>query len=121
MRNPGSREEDATIVAAMNAAMRKADLDPIGLEADFPGLDAASIRVPGRAPGVVDPLAFVSYAAYSYVVLTFDQSSLHVQLKAMPYVADPAVLDTAAAEKEYEARRPVEASSFVVRAMTSAR
>jgi len=121
MRNPGTRQEDATIVAAMNDAMRKGGLDPIGLEADFPGLDAASVRVPGRPPGVVDPLAFVSYAAYSYVILTFDQSSVHVQLKAMPYVADPGVLDTEAAEAEYEARRPVEASSFVVRALTSAR
>jgi hypothetical protein len=115
--NQGTREADAKIVGLMNDAMKKAGLDPIGLEADFPGLDAASVRIAGRPPGVVDPLAFASYATYSYVVLTFDQSSLHVQLKAMPYVANPRTLEDPAAVKDYESRRPVEASSFVVRAM----
>jgi alkaline phosphatase D len=117
--DPGTRGADSRIVTILNDGMKRAGLDPIGLEADFPGLDAASVRIAGRPPGALDPVAFASYATYSYAVLTFDQSQVHVQLKSMPYVADPKVLrDDAAAERAYEARRPVEASSFVVRAVS---
>ena len=115
--NLGTREADAKLVGLMNDAMRKAKLDPIGLEPDFPGLDAASVRVAGRPAGAWDAAAFASFATYSYVVLTFDSSSVRVQLKTMPYVPDPRKLrDDPAAEGEYEARRPIEAASFVVHA-----
>lgn len=112
----GTREADARIVALMNEALRDASLDPIGLEPDFPGLDRASIRIASRPPGAPDALAFASFASYSYVVLTFDQSRVHVQLKLMPYVEKPEVLDDPAARASYEARRPEEASSFSVMA-----
>jgi phosphodiesterase/alkaline phosphatase D-like protein len=120
--NQGTREADARIVTLVNGLMKKAGLDPIGLEADFPGLDVASMRTLGRAPGTLDPVAFASWATYSYAVLTFDQSELHVQLKTMPYVDKPRVLaDNPSALAEYEARRPVEMTSFVVKAMGGAR
>jgi phosphodiesterase/alkaline phosphatase D-like protein len=95
---------------------KQARLDPIGLEADFPGLDVASIRSAGGKPGVAEPLAFASFNSYSYAVLTFDQSRLHVQVKTMPAVADPSTLLDADAEKEYESRRAEETFSFMVRA-----
>lgn len=120
--NLGTREADERIVTLLNDAMRKAGLDPIGLEPDFPGLDRASLRIAGRPGGTWDAMAFASFATYGYVVLTFDASSVHVQLKTMPYVPDPRKLrDDPAAEREYEARRPVEASSFVVHALGGAR
>ena len=120
--NLGTREADERIVTAMNDAMRMGGLDPIGLEPDFPGLDRSSLRVAGRPDGVWDAVAFASFATYSYAVLTFGPSSVSVQLKTLPYVADPRQLrDDPAAEREYEARRPVEASSFVVHAQGGAR
>lgn len=110
--NVGSREADKAIVTRLNEAMGKAGLDPIGLEDD-----ASDVRIDGRAATGANAAAFASFGTYSYVVLTFDQSQAHVQVKTMPYVPDPKTLrDDAAAEREYEARRPVEASSFVVRA-----
>lgn len=109
-------EADAKVLGTLNAALERAGLDPVGLEPDFPGLEVDSIRAAGRPAGVADPLAFVSFGSYTYAVLTFDQSHLHVQVKAMPYVADPATLLDAAAEKEYEGRRAKEAFSFAIRA-----
>ena len=114
----GTREADSRLVTLMNDAMRKAGLDAIGLEPDFPGLEGRSIGIAGRPDGAWDAMAFASFATYSYVLLTFDSSSVRVQLKTMPYVPDPRKLrDDPAAESEYEARRPAEASSFVVRAV----
>ena len=112
----GSREADARIVTLLNGAMQKAGLDPIGLEAD-----ASGVRIGGH-PAAPDPVAFASFGTYSYVVLTFDQSRVHVQLKLMPFVQDPKTLrDDPAAEAEFEGRRPAEVSSFVVEAAAAKR
>jgi alkaline phosphatase D len=96
----GRREADRRIVSTWNGDTADADgfvmglapsgLDRIGLEADFPGLDAASIRSAGARAGLAEPLAFVSFRSYSYAVLTFDASRLHVQVKTMPALSDPA-------------------------------
>ena len=96
--------------------MKHAGLDPIGLEADFPGLEAATIRSTGGKPGTVEPLAFASFLSFSYAVLTFDQSHLHVQLKTTPNVADFRTLRNADTEKNYESWRAEETFSFVVKA-----
>jgi phosphodiesterase/alkaline phosphatase D-like protein len=106
----GQREADRKILAVWNGerpdadgqlmGLKQAGLDPIGLEANFPGLEVASIRSAGGSPGVVEPLAFATFRSYSYAVLTFDQSHLHVQVKAMLNVPDPSALLKADAEKE---------------------
>ena len=110
--------KDATtrVVGSINTSLAKAGLDPIGLEADFPGLDIGSVRAYGQPAAPGDPAAFSAIASYSYAVLTFDASSVHVQVKALPYVADPKTLADAATLKEYEARRATEAFSFTIRA-----
>ena len=120
------READRRILSVWNGesvddqgqlmGLRQASLDPIGLEANFPGLEAFSIRSAGGRPGVVEPLAFASFNSYSYAVLTFDQSHLHVLVKTMPAVADPSTLLKTDAEREYESRRAEETFSFTVRA-----
>ena len=62
------------------------------------------------------PLAFASFNSFSYAVLTFDQSHLHVQVKGMAAVADPSTLMKDDVLKEYESRRAEETFSFTVRA-----
>jgi hypothetical protein len=96
--------------------LKQAGLDLIGLEADSPGLDAASIHSADGKPATVEPIAFASFNTYSYAVLTFDRSSLHVQVKRMPIVPDPSALLNANAEKEYEHRRVEETLSFTIKA-----
>jgi len=120
------REVDRKILAIWNGdspnadgkqmGLKQAGLDPIGLEADFPGLNAASIHSAGGTPGTVEPLAFASFNTYSYAVLTFDRSSLHVQVKSMPIVPDPSTLLHADAEQEYENRPLEDTLSFTVKA-----
>jgi phosphodiesterase/alkaline phosphatase D-like protein len=120
------READRRILSVWNGevaddqgqlmGLKQAGLDPIGLEASFPGLEVGSIRSAGGKPGVVDPLAFASFNSYSYAVLTFDQSHVHVVVKSMPAVADPSTLVKDDAEREYENRRAEETFSFTVRA-----
>ena len=96
--------------------LRQAHIDPIGLEADFPGLEEASIVSAGGRRGIAEPLAFVSFNSYSYAVLTFDQAHLHVQVKTIENVLDPKTLLDARTLSEYEARRAEETLSFSVRA-----
>jgi phosphodiesterase/alkaline phosphatase D-like protein len=120
------READRRIVATWNGdapdadgfvmGLAQAGLDRIGLEDDFPGLDVAGIRTLGGRAGIAEPLAFASFRSYSYAVLTFDPSHLHVQVKTMPAVADPASLLRPEALRAYEAQRPEETLSFSVRA-----
>lgn len=120
------READRKILATWNGdvpnsdgqlkGLKQAGLDPIGLEADFPGLDKSSIKATGSTPGTVEPLDFASFNTYSYAVLTFDQSSLGVQVKGLPLVSDPVGLLTPAAEKEYESRVAQEIFSFQIKA-----
>jgi len=120
------READRKILEVWNGespdadgqlmGLKQAGLDPIGLEANFPGLEVASIRSAGGSPGVVEPLAFATFRSYSYAVLTFDQSHLHVQVKGMLSVPNPSALLKADAEKEYESRRIEETFSFAVKA-----
>ena len=122
----GRREADRKILAIWNGdspnangqqkGLKQAGRDPIGLEAGFPGLDTASIRSLDGQPGTVEPVAFASFNTYSYAVLTFDRSSLHVQVKSIPIVSDPATLMNADAEQEYENRRVEETLSFTVKA-----
>ncbi len=96
--------------------LKQAGLDPIGLEASFPGLVKESIHATGVQPGVVQPLDFASFNTYSYAVLTLDKSAMTVQVKGLPYVADPAPLASdAAAEQEYESRDAQEILSFQVK------
>lgn len=120
------RDADRKILAVWNGdepntdgqlkGLKQAGLDPIGLEADFPGLDVASIHSDGGKAGVVEPIDFASFNTFSYAVLTFDQSSLRVQVKGLPIVSDPATLLNADAEKEYESRQAQEILSFQVKA-----
>ena len=120
------READRKILAVWNGdapdgngrltGLKQAGLDPIGLEANFPGLQVASIRSAGGNPGVAEPLAFGSFRSYSYAVLTFNQSHLHVEVKTMGNVPDPKTLLKADAEMEYESRRVDETFSFTVKA-----
>ena len=119
------REGDRKILSVWNGesadddgkllGLKQSRLDSIGLEANFPGLDAASIRSAGGKPGVVEPLAFASFNSYSYAVLTFDQSHLHVQVKGMASV-DPSTLLKDDALKAYESRSAEETFSFTVKA-----
>jgi phosphodiesterase/alkaline phosphatase D-like protein len=121
----GRREADRKILAVWNGdnpnadgqpmGLKQAGLDPIGLEMAFPGLDTASIHSAGGTPGTAEPIAFASFNTYSYAVLTFDQSSLHVQVKSMPIVPDPATLLNADAEQAYENRPVEETLSFTVK------
>jgi len=90
--------------------------DRIGLEATFPGLDVAGIRGTGVI-GVGDPLAFASFRSFSYAVLTFDATRLLVEVKTMPGVPDPKLLETdTAALDEYESRGVENTLSFAIRA-----
>jgi phosphodiesterase/alkaline phosphatase D-like protein len=120
------READRKILATWNGdvansngklqGLKQAGLDPIGLEADFPGLDVGSIKATDGTPGVVEPLDFASFNTYGYAVLTFDQSSLSVQVKGLPLLPDPAVLLTPTVEQEYESHQAEPILSFVVHA-----
>ncbi len=97
---------DAPDAKGQRVGLKQAGLDPIGLEADFPGLELAH----------VEPVAFAAFNSYSYAVLTFDRTHLHVQVKTLPNVPDPAALDDAGALAEYESRRAEETLGFSVRA-----
>ncbi len=96
--------------------LTQAGLDPIGLEANFPGLDATSVQSDGGKAGTVEPIDFASFNTFSYAILTFDKTSIHVQVKGIPNVGDPATLLKADAEKEYESRQAQEILSFTVKA-----
>jgi len=106
---------DAPDAKGQQVGLRQAGIDPIGLEANFPGLDVASIVSAGGRAGAAEPLAFASFGSYGYAVLTFDQAHLHVQVKTIAD-ADPTALRDPAALAEYESRRPGETFSFSVRA-----
>lgn len=120
------READRKILAVWNGdapntdsqtkGLKQIGLDPIGLEANFPGLDVSSLKCNGCKPGEVDALNFASFNTYAYAVLTFDQSSLSVQVKGFPIVPDPTTLQTVEAVKEYEARQAEEIFSFKLKA-----
>lgn len=120
------RDADKQILGVLNGdlpntdgkllGLKQAGLDPVGLEADFPGLDVSSIRATGVAAGMVDPLDFASFNTYAYAVLAFDQSSITVTVKGFPIVSDPSTLDKADALKEYESRKAEEILSFKVKA-----
>ena len=119
------RDADRKILAVWNGdspnadgqqrGLKQAGRDPIGLEADFPGLDTASIRSLDGEPGIAEPVAFACFNTYSYAVLRFDRSSLYVQVKSIPSV-DPATLLNADPEQEYENRHVEETLSFTVKA-----
>jgi phosphodiesterase/alkaline phosphatase D-like protein len=118
------READRKILAVWNGdqpntdgqtkGLKQAGLDPIGLEADFPGLQAPSIKATGAQAGTVEPLDFASFNTYAYAVLAFSKDSLKVQVKGFPIVPDPATLQNTEAEKEYESRQAEEILSFEV-------
>ena len=120
------RDADRKILATWNGDLPNADgqtkglkqagLDPIGLEADFPGLNKSSIKATGGTPGTVEPLDFASFNTYSYAVLTFDQSSLGVQVKGLPLVSDPAVLLRPPPKKNTKAAQAQEIFSFQIKA-----
>ena len=122
------READRKILAVWNGdtpnsdgqlkGLKQAGLDPIGLEADFPGLVADSVKATGVQPGTIEPLDFASFNTYGYAVLGFDQGSLSVQVKGFPIVSDPALLLNAGAEKEYESRQAQPILSFQVKAQS---
>ena len=107
---------DAPNSDGQTKGLKQAGLDPIGLEADFPGLVADSVRATGSQPGTIEPLDFASFNTYGYAVLTFDATTLGVQVKGFPIVSDPATLLDAQAEKEYESRQAQEILSFQVKA-----
>ena len=120
------READRKILGVWNGdiantdgqmkGLAQAGLDPIGLEATFPGLNAASVKSVGGTPGVIEPIDFASFNTFSYAVLTFDKTSLHVQVKGIPNVGDPSTLLKDDAEKEYESRQAQETLSFTINA-----
>lgn len=124
--NASRRENDRTILGVWNGelpntdgqvkGLKQAGLDPIGLEADFPGLVASSIRADGVRAGSVEPLAFASFNTYSYAVLTLDRATLTVRVKGFPIVPDPSVLDNPPVEAEYEGRVAQDILSFQLKA-----
>ncbi len=97
--------------------LKQAGLDPIGLEADFPGLDLASIRSKEGAAGKAEPINFASFVTYGYAILNFSKDSLQVTVKGLPYVSDPATLQAADSIKEYEGRQAEELLSFKIKAV----
>ncbi len=99
--------------------LKQAGLDLIGLEANFPGLDTASIKSLNGKNGVADPINFVSFNTYAYALLTFDKDSIGVMVKGLPYVSDPATLNNPATLKEYEGRKATELLSFKVMSQKS--
>lgn len=118
------READRKILATWNGdipnsdgqlkGLKQAGWDPIGLEADFPGLDPASLYAKDGKPGTVEPLDFASFNTYSYAVLNFDQASLKVEVSGLPIVPDPTTLLTPDGIKEYESRQPELIFSFQI-------
>ncbi len=120
------RDVDTQILGILNGdlpgvngqtkGLKLAGLDPIGLEATFPGLDVASVTATGVQPGTLSATAFGSFQTFSYALLTFTQTTLTVQIKGLPYVADPSTLLNADAEKEYESRQAAPTLSFTVKA-----
>ena len=87
-----------------------------GLEPDFPGLVAASVRAAGVPAGSIEPAAFASFNTFSYALLTLDPTTLTVQVKGFPSVNDPATLQKDDAVREYEGRQVREILSFQVEA-----
>lgn len=96
--------------------LKQAGLHPIGLEANFPGLVASSVRAVGEPPGTVSPLDFANFESFGYAVVTADHSSLTVQVKGIPLVVDASRLADPSLEKEYEGQTVQELLSFQVRA-----
>lgn len=64
-------------------------VDPIGLEANFPGLVADSVMAEGGQPGVVEPAAFASFNTFTYAVLSVQDTLLTVRVTGQPAVQFP--------------------------------
>jgi phosphodiesterase/alkaline phosphatase D-like protein len=87
-------------------------LDPIGLEATFPGLVTSSVVAAGMPAGQVVGGDFVSFRSFTYTVLRFDHAALTVRVMGMPAVLDPAQLFGGDAEKAYEQQKAQEILRF---------
>lgn len=96
--------------------LKQAGLDPVGLEANFPGLVADSIRAADVAPGTVDPLAFASFNTYSYALVSVDGDRLIVRVDGFPAVPDFSTLNDAVGLRAYLGARPDLLLSFQLRA-----
>jgi phosphodiesterase/alkaline phosphatase D-like protein len=118
-----ARELDRRILAAWNDQssdsarnLYAAPFDPIGLEADFPGLVTSSVRSVDEPDGVVEPAQFATFYSFSYTVLEMDRSSLVVTVKGFPAVFDPALLYDPLQEQLYEQRVASEIMTFEIMA-----
>jgi phosphodiesterase/alkaline phosphatase D-like protein len=94
---------------------KQAGLDPIGLEADFPGLVASSVVSQGTQPGEVVPWAFAAFNSNGYAVLTADATTLNVRVMGIPFVPFKTLYD-ASGQQAYGAETPQQVLSFQVRA-----
>ena len=120
------RDADRAIVDVWNGdapntdgetrGLKQAGLDPIGLEATFPGLDAASVAAAGVPAGKVEATAFASFRSFTYSLLTFDQSSVAVRVMGLPAVTDATTLLDPERLKAYEGLRANELMRFKVNA-----
>ena len=75
---------DAPSSRAGVRGQKAAGLDPVGLEADFPGLVADGVLGADGTPGVVEPAAFAAYRTFAYAVLTVDGDLLTVRVEGLP-------------------------------------
>jgi hypothetical protein len=96
--------------------LKQQGFDPIGLEANFPGLVGDSVVSDGMPAGQIIAADFVSFRTFSYTVLTFDRGSLAVRVMGMPAVLDPISLYDTAAERAYEQTPAHEILRFAVKA-----
>jgi hypothetical protein len=78
---------------------KQAGIDPVGLEATFPGLVADSIVAEGGHDGTVEPAAFASFATFSYAVLGVQDDLLTVRVMGQPAVDFPLLADPSGLNK----------------------
>jgi alkaline phosphatase D len=95
------RQVTATLVGDLQntdgeqRGQRQGGVDPVGLEADFPGLIADSIVAEGGQDGVVEPEAFASFNTFSYAVLSVQDDLLTVRVMGHPAIQFPLLADQA--------------------------
>jgi alkaline phosphatase D len=94
--------------------LRQQGLDPIGLEASFPGLVPESVVASGVPAGEITAADFVSYRSFTYAVVRFERASLSVRVMGMPAVLNPIQLYDPAEEQTYEHQPTQEILRFQV-------
>ena len=109
------RAAERLIGGMLAGRQQAARIDPIGLEATFPGLIPDSVVAQGAPSGTVEPQAFVSFNTYSYAVLSLDGPRLNVRVVGIPIV-DFHDLDTPEGLAAYQAETAQTILQFAVQA-----